>query len=118
MVPKSQQRQTLLTMCPCKAEQFTLKSRQSYDSMLAIVLGKAQLVQTELGALLLGAGRAKAGAKRVRTLLSKLIWESSWIEEWLVGGAERGLKAREAQGVTPIAAWDGSVLEKHESCAG
>ena len=41
MVPKSQQRQTLLTMCPCKAEQFTLNSRQSYDSMLAIVLGKA-----------------------------------------------------------------------------
>ena len=51
----------------------------------------------------------------MRTLLSKLIWKSSWIEEWLMEEAERALKQWEAQGVTPIAAWDGSVLEKPES---
>src|SRR6266851_4132327 len=69
----------------------------------------------ELGALLLGAGHAKAGAKRLRNLLSKLIWKSRWIEEWLAEEAERAVQQWEAQGVTPIAAWDGSVLEKHES---
>jgi hypothetical protein len=42
MVPKSQRQQTFLTTCPWKAEQFTLNLRQRYDSMLAIVLGKAQ----------------------------------------------------------------------------
>ena len=42
MVPKSLKWQTFLTMGPCKAKQFTLNSRQSYDSMLARVLGKAQ----------------------------------------------------------------------------
>ncbi len=91
------------------------------QAILAIVRNRDRarcLVQTELGALLLGAGRAKAGAKRLRTLLSKLIWKSSWIEEWLMEEAERALKQWEAQGVTPIAAWDGSVLEKHESSAG
>jgi hypothetical protein len=42
MVLKSQVRPTLLTTCPWQAEQFTLNLRQSYDSMLASVLGKAQ----------------------------------------------------------------------------
>ena len=43
MVPKSLKWQTFLTMGPCKAKQFTLNSRQSYDSMLARVLGKAHI---------------------------------------------------------------------------
>jgi Mn2+/Fe2+ NRAMP family transporter len=44
MVPKSQKRQTLVTMPACKAEPFTLNSRQTYDSMWAIVPGKAHYV--------------------------------------------------------------------------
>jgi hypothetical protein len=91
------------------------------QTVLAIVRNRDRarcLVQTELGALLLGADKARAGAKRLRTLLGKLIWKSSWIGEWLLEEAERAVKQWEAQGVTPIAAWDGSVLEKHESAAG
>src|SRR2546426_12715541 len=42
MVPKSQVRQTLVTMPAWKAEPFTLNSRQTSDSMWAIVSGKAQ----------------------------------------------------------------------------
>ncbi len=76
------------------------------------------LVQMELGALLLGATKARAGAKRLRTLLSKLSWKSAWIGQWLMEEAERALQQWEAQGVTPIGAWDGSVLEKHESVQG
>ena len=91
------------------------------QTILAIVRNRDRarcLVQTDLGGLLLGVTKAKAGAKRLRTLLSKLIWKSAWIEAWLMEEAERALKQWEAQGVTPIAAWDGSVLEKHESAEG
>jgi len=87
-------------------------------TILALVRNRDRarcLVQMELGALLLGAGHAKAGAKRLRNVLSKLIWKSRWIEEWLAEEAQRAVQQWEAQGVTPIAAWDGSVLEKHES---
>jgi hypothetical protein len=42
MVPNSQRWQTFLTRCPWEAEQFTLNLRQTYDSMLARRLGKAQ----------------------------------------------------------------------------
>jgi hypothetical protein len=42
------------------------------------------LGQTELGGLLVGVTKAKAGAKRLRTLPSLLIWKSAWIEEWLM----------------------------------
>jgi hypothetical protein len=87
------------------------------QTILAIVRNRDRarsLVQTELGALLLGAGKAKAGAKGLRSLLSKLVWKSAWIEEWLAQEAEQALKRWEAQGIIPIAAWDGSVLEKHE----
>ena len=42
MVPKLQKRQTFLTMCPCKDEQFTLNSWQRYDSTGAIAPDKAQ----------------------------------------------------------------------------
>lgn len=41
IVPKCVTRPTFLTMGPCKAEPFTLNSRQSYDSMLAKVPDKA-----------------------------------------------------------------------------
>ena len=41
MVPKSQVRQTLVTIRPWEAERFTLNSRQTYDSMWARVPGKA-----------------------------------------------------------------------------
>jgi hypothetical protein len=88
------------------------------QTVLAIVRNRDRarcLIQMELGALLLGADKAKAGAKRLRTLLSKLIWKSVWIGEWLLEEAEQAVKQWEARGVTPIAAWDGSVLEKHES---
>lgn len=91
------------------------------QTVLAIVRNRDRarcLVQTELGAWLLGADKARAGAKRLRTLLGKLIWKSSWIGEWLLEEAEQAVKQWEEQGVTPIAAWDGSVLEKHESAAG
>jgi hypothetical protein len=60
--------------------------------VLAIVRNRDRarcLVQIELGALLLGAGKARAGAKRLRTLLSKMIWKSAWIGEWLLEEAER-----------------------------
>jgi hypothetical protein len=89
--------------------------------ILAIVRNRDRarcLVQTELGALLEGADKAKAGAKRLRTLLCKLTWKSDWIGQWLMEEAERALHQWEAQGVTPVAAWDGSVLEKHESAEG
>lgn len=88
------------------------------QTILAIVRKRDRartLVQMELGAMLLGAGKAKAGAKGLRSLLSKLVWKSGWIGEWLMEEAEAAVKQWEAQGVTPIAAWDGSVLEKHES---
>jgi hypothetical protein len=91
------------------------------QTILALVRNRDRarcLVQTELGALLLGANKARAGAKRLRTLLSKLTWKSAWIGQWLAEEAERALKPWEAQGVTPLAAWDGSVLEKHESMQG
>jgi len=91
------------------------------QTVLAIVRNRDRarcLIQMELGALLLGADKAKAGAKRLRTLLSKLIWKSAWIGQWLLEEAEQAVKQWEAQGVTPIAAWDGSVLEKHESQEG
>ena len=91
------------------------------QTILAIVRNRDRarcLVQTELGALLLGANKAKAGAKRLRTLLCKLTWKSDWIGQWLMEEAERALQQWEAQGVTPVAAWDGSVLEKHESAEG
>ncbi len=38
-----------------------------------------------------------------------------WIEEWLLEQAEHAVQQWEAQGVTPIGAWDGCVLEKNES---
>ena len=41
MVPKTQVRQTLVTIRPWEAERFTLNSRQTYDSMWARVPGKA-----------------------------------------------------------------------------
>lgn len=41
MLPKSQERQTLMTTIPRKAELFLLDSRQRYESTLAIELGKA-----------------------------------------------------------------------------
>ncbi len=91
------------------------------QTILAIVRNRDRarsLVQTELGGMLLGANKARAGAKRLRTLLSKLIWKSAWIAEWLAQEAEAALKQWEAQGVTPIAAWDESRLEKHESAEG
>src|SRR5690242_19702813 len=78
------------------------------QTILAILRNRDRaraLVQMELGALLLGAGKAKAGAKRLRTLLSKRIWKSGWIGEWLLEEAEKAVKHWEAQGVTPIAAW-------------
>ena len=49
MVPKSPKRQTFMTMCPSKAEQLTLRSRQTFDSMLAIVLDKAHCHMGHLG---------------------------------------------------------------------
>ena len=88
------------------------------QTILAIVCNRDRarcLVQMELGALLLGAGKAKAGAKRLRNLLKTLLWKSGWIGEWLLEEAEQAVQQWETQGVTPIAAWDGSVLEKHES---
>jgi hypothetical protein len=88
------------------------------QTILAILRNRDRarsLVQMELGALLLGADKAKAGAKRLRTLLSKLSWKSSWIGDWLLEEAEQAVKQWEAQEVTPLAVWDGSVLEKHES---
>ena len=88
------------------------------QTILAIVRNRDRarcLIQMELGGLLLGAEKAKAGAKRLRSLLSKLIWNSAWIGEWLLEEAEAAVKQWEAQGLIPIAAWDGSVLEKHES---
>lgn len=91
------------------------------QTILAIVRNRDRarcLVQMELGALLLGAGKAKAGAKRLRNLLKNLLWKSGWIGEWLLEEAEQAVQQWEAQGVTPIAAWDGSVLEKHERKAG
>src|SRR5690242_15256259 len=65
------------------------------QTILAIVRNRERsrcLVQTELGALLLGANKARAGAKRLRTLLSKLTWKSAWIGQWLAEEAERALK--------------------------
>jgi len=44
MLPNSQERQTLLATRPCETEPFTLNLRQTYDSMQAIVPGKAQLL--------------------------------------------------------------------------
>ncbi len=41
MLPKSQERQTLIATLPRKTELFPLNSRQRYDSTLAIELGKA-----------------------------------------------------------------------------
>lgn len=70
---------------------------------------------TELGGMLLGPPKAQAGAKRLGTLLRHQEWKSQWIQEELARQAEEALLAWEAQGITPIAAWDGSVLEKHES---
>src|SRR5436305_341480 len=37
MVPKSPKRQTFLTRCPCKSEQFTLNLRQRCDSGTILV---------------------------------------------------------------------------------
>jgi hypothetical protein len=91
------------------------------QTILAIVRNRDRarcLVQTELGGWLLGVTKAKAGAKRLRTLLAKLIWKSAWIEAWLREEAERALKQWAAQGVTPRAAWDESRLEQHESAEG
>jgi hypothetical protein len=88
------------------------------QTILAMVRNRDRarcLVQMELGAQLLGAGKAKAGAKRLRNLLKNLLWTSGWIGDWLLEEAEQAVQQWEAQGVTPIAAWDGSVLEKHES---
>lgn len=88
------------------------------QTILALVRNRDRarcLIQTELGALLLGASHARAGAKRLRSLLSKLVWKSSWVDSFLLEEAERSLQQWETHGVTPIAAWDGSVLEKHES---
>jgi hypothetical protein len=44
MLPKLQKRQTLMATLSRKTELFMLNSWQRYDSMLAIVLGKAQAV--------------------------------------------------------------------------
>jgi len=91
------------------------------QTVLAILRNRDRarcLVQMELGALVVGEGHAKAGAKRLRNLLSKLIWKRAWIGQWLLEEAERAVEQWEKQGVTPIAAWDGSVLEKHESQQG
>jgi hypothetical protein len=69
------------------------------QAMLALVRKRDRarcLLQTELGAWLLGAGKAKAAAKRWPTLLSQLLFQSSCIEEWLMEEGERALKQWDA----------------------
>ncbi len=63
--------------------------------ILAIVRNRDRarsLAQTELGAWLESTNKARAGAKRLRTLLSKLTWKSAWIGQWLAEEAARALK--------------------------
>jgi len=81
---------------------------------------KQGLLLSELGSYLTGyqgeAVNAPAGTKRISNLLRSLKWSVLQIDRYLLDEAGKEVKKLREQGKRILCIWDGSVLEKPESC--
>ena len=82
---------------------------------------KQGLLLSELGSYMDGyqglSAKAPAGTKRLGNLLRSLKWSILHIDEYLLKEADKEVKRLRKQGKRILCIWDGSVLEKPESCA-
>jgi hypothetical protein len=92
--------------------------RTFYNVFIAMLLSRNRsdaLLLTELGALVLGPKRAKAGVKRVSNLFRSKKWDYKIIDLYLEDGLVVRLKDKREEGKSWLMLWDDSVLEKPES---
>ena len=73
------------------------------------------LLLSELGGILLGAGHAPAGTKRISNLLHSAGWSSKVVEDYLWQQADQAIDRRLHPQDDVYVIWDESVIEKPES---
>ncbi len=92
--------------------------RTFYNVFIAVMLSRNRsdaLLLTELGALILGPKKAKAGVKRVSNLFRSSKWDYRLIDKYFEDNFEARLNGERELGKSWLMMWDDSVIEKPES---